>query len=581
MKNQCPEKGKKTTSSPTNITDPGQSSDSDSKHEIESSSRRQFLSAAGGLTAATLAADAVGLSSLTGIPGMPAKAYRQSTPGSLERRRARALEIRTRAANFQLNRDFPVPQNNGDEDSFPPGLVSFSKGLPHNKLGEVDENAYRMLVQAINSGTPSDFAQVPLAGTTRLANPQSAFAFELEGADSHSLPGEVPPRFSDEEFAGEMVECYWLALTRDIPFSQYGNEPQTAAAIDDLRRFSEFANVNAGTIFRADIPGVQVGPYISQFLLQPYIFGSTLVEQRYRTSPRGSDHLTSYDTWLALQNGSPALSAETFDEIPIYIHNGRTLGEWVHRNLPYQAALIAALILLGYGNEALDDANPYKGSSNQSGFITFGMPHLLDLLARVSNHALKGAWYQKWVVHRRLRPEEFGGRIHNHMMGAAQYPINSKLLDSRALASLFSKYGTYLCPQAFPEGCATHPAYPGGNATFTAAGVTVLKAFFNESFVIPNPVVPSDDGLSLQPWKGEPLTVGNELNKLVFNAAFGRNTAGVHFRRDEIRGVRLGESSAISVMTDFNATYNESFGGFSLTTYDGATMTLSTNPALV
>jgi hypothetical protein len=30
----------------------------------------------------------------------------------------------------------------------------------------------------------------------------------------------------------------------------------------------------------------------------------------------------------------------------------------------------------------------------------------------------------------------------------------------------------------------------------------VLKAFFNEDFVIPNPVVPSEDGLSLQPWKG-------------------------------------------------------------------------------
>jgi hypothetical protein len=52
--------------------------------------------------------------------------------------------------------------------------------------------------------------------------------------------------------------------------------------------------------------------------------------------------------------------------------------------------------------------------------------------------------------------------------------------------------------------------------------------------VIPEPVVPSDDGLSLRPWRGEPLTVGEELNKLAFNMAFGRDTAGVHFRRDEI-----------------------------------------------
>jgi hypothetical protein len=32
-------------------------------------------------------------------------------------------------------------------------------------------------------------------------------------------------------------------------------------------------------------------------------------------------------------------------------------------------------------------------------------------------------------------------------------------------------------------------------------------------------------------------------------------------------------------MTDFNATYNENFGGFNLTTFDGTAMTLDANPA--
>ena len=92
-----------------------------------------------------------------------------------------------------------------------------------------------------------------------------------------------------------------------------------------------------------------------------------------------------------------------------------------------------------------------------------------------------------------------------------------------------------------PEGCPTHPAYPGATAAIGGGGVRVLKAFFNPNFVIPDPVVPSDDGLSLRPWRGEPLTVGGELNKLAFNMAFGRDTAGVHFRRDEIDGIFLGE----------------------------------------
>jgi hypothetical protein len=492
----------------------------------------------------------------------------------------RALEIRKKAADFQLNRNFPEPKNNGDEGRYPAGLANFSKGLPHNKLGEVDETAYRKFLQAIESRNPSDFEQVPLAGPTKLANPQSAFAFDLEGADSKTLIVNPPPAFASEEFAAEVAECYWLALTRDIPFSQYGKENVTAAAIKDLKRFSTFKNVNADTLFRADIPGVQTGPYISQFLLQPYKFGTTAVEQRYRSYLKGNDHLTTFQDWLALQNGSMPRTAAAFDETNRYIYNGRALASWVHLTFSYQAPLIAALILLSYGNEALDDTNPYKKSSTQTGFITFGTAHILDLVARAANHALKGTYYQKWVVHRRLRPEETGGRIHNHMSGAIQYPINSKLLDSPAFSSVFSQFGTYLCPQAFPEGCPTHPSFPGGNATFTAAGVTMLKAFFNESFVIPNPMAPSEDGLSLVPWKGEPLTVGGELNKLVINAGFGRNLAGIHFRRDEIEGIGLGEAAAASVMTDFNATYNEGFSGFNLTKFDGTPMAVNTNPAL-
>jgi hypothetical protein len=572
MKNDCPEKGEKKNKQ----TDQQQNS---GKDEIESPSRRQFLSAASGLAAMTLATDAMGSEARMGTSGTNAEANHQSTVSSLQTRRAQALEIRKRDAVFQLDRDFPVPQSNGDDERYPTKFASFTKGLPHNELGEVDVKAYAKLLQAVNSGSASDFDQIPLGGTTRLANPQAGFAFDLEGADSHLFVVEPPPPFDSEQFAAEVAECYWLALTREIPFSQYGNEPLTAAAIKDLRRFSDFADLTPETLFRADIPGVNVGPYISQFLLQPYLLGSTPVEQRYRASIPGLDHITTYQSWLDIQNGIPPLSGQVFADTPTFISNGRFLGEWVHRNFPYQSALVAALILLSYGNDALDDANPYKGNSSQAGFVTFGAPHIQDLLARVANHALKGTWYQKWAVHRRIRPEEFGGRIHNHIMGTAQYPIHSKLLDSPAFTSVFSKYGTYLCPQAFPEGCPTHPSFPGGNATFNAASVTALKAFFNESFVIPNPVVPSDDGLSLVPWRGEPLTVGNELNKLVFNAAFGRNTAGVHFRRDELRGILLGETAALSVMTDQNSTYNESFSGFSMTTFDGTSMTLSTNPA--
>jgi hypothetical protein len=187
----------------------------------------------------------------------------------------------------------------------------------------------------------------------------------------------------------------------------------------------------------------------------------------------------------------------------------------------------------------------------------------------VGNLALKAAWFQKWLVHRRLRPEEFAGRIHNRKTDAANYPINTEILDSDAVAEVFDKSGTYLLPQAYPEGCPTHTAYPSGHASFVGACTTVLKAFFDESFVIPSPVEASADGLSLIPYIGPALTIGGELNKLASNIGFGRDFAGIHWRSDIIEGMKLGEEVSILVLEEMRLTFNENFGGFSLTKFDG------------
>jgi len=468
----------------------------------------------------------------------------------VEARRARALELRITTAQQQLRDPFPQPQPNGDEDRYDiVGLANFTKALPHNDLGEVDPAAYRALLRALRSGRPADFRRIRLGGRVKLANPEGAFSFELQGPDPWQRPLPPPPRIASEAFAGEMTECYWLALARDVPYRRYGQEPITAAAIADLRRFADHQGLDARTLFRSTdprLPGVSTGPYLSQFLLAPYTLGSTPTEQRYRTTLPGSDHLTSYDAWLAVQNGQPTTATARFDPTPRFIRNGRDLGEWSHRDFSYQGPLVACLILLEYvarygPQQVLAEANPYRNHPTQTGVVTFGAPDILDQVARSANAAMKAAWYHKWLVHRRLRPEETGGRIHNHMTGAAAYPLHPKLTDSPVLERLYATHGSYLCPQAYPEGCPTHPAYPGATAAIGGAGVRVLKAMFNPNFVIPDPVVPTDDGLSLRPWTGEPLTVGGELNKLAFNMAFGRDTAGVHFRKDELEGIVLGE----------------------------------------
>lgn len=321
------------------------------------------------------------------------------------------------------------------------------------------------------------------------------------------------------------------------------------------------------SLFRGTTPGDLAGPYISQFLWHDVPYGATPIVQRIGTATPGIDYMSSFDNWLAIQNGAMSMRNGR-DPTPRFIRNSRDLTRYVHQDFTYQAFLNACLILLGT-NAPFDGSNPYKRSTTQSGFSTFGAPHAFDLLAKVANYSLKAAWYQKWYLHRRLRPEEFGGALNNRIMKTADYPIHADLLGSPALEIILSRSGTYLLPQAYSEGYPTHPSYPAGHAVIAGACSTVLKAFFDESFDIHRPVEASADGLSLAPYRGSDLTVGGELNKLASNIAIGRNAAGVHWRSDAIEGLRLGEAVAISIMNDEGKCFSENFEGFALTKFDG------------
>lgn len=488
-------------------------------------------------------------------------------------RHLKAFMIRKVVALFYRNKSKTRHPCNGDEERFPNKIASFSKALPHDKLGEVNVNAYEKYINILDSGKPEKFEELPLASVRKLVNPQAAYAYELIGPDSHQLVIPPAPKFSSAESAAEMVELYWQALTRDVPFEEYDSHPLTIAAARELSTLSYFrgpkvnGKVTPKTLFRGDVPGALVGPYISQFLFKDVPYVSASLEQRYQTTLPGDDHLTNYRNWLAVQNGELPPTKNKFDPEPRYIRNERDLGEYVHNDITVEDGVTPALILLSYGDQALDCGNPYLNSGTQEGFATFGGSHVLDFVTKATRPALEAAWFQKWLVHRHLRPEEFGGRIHNKLKGRANYPIHPDVLESKALALTFEKYGSYLLPQAYEEGCPTHPTYPAGHATFIGVIVTMLKAFFNESFIIPDPVVASSDGLSLLPYEGE-LTVGEELNKLAFNISLGRDAAGVHYRSDAI-SLLLGEEIAISILRDYRKTYNENFRGFSLTKFDG------------
>jgi hypothetical protein len=127
---------------------------------------------------------------------------------------------------------------------------------------------------------------------------------------------------------------------------------------------------------------------------------------------------------------------------------------------------------------------------------------------------------------------------------------------------------------SYPEGCPQHPAYPSGHASAAGAAVTVLKWFFDENFVIPNPLTTVDDGSKPVAYTGADagqITVGGELNKLASNVGFGRVFAGIHWRQDIQQAMLLGEKVAINLLQNQAHLYNENYTGFSFTSFDGKT----------
>lgn len=484
-------------------------------------------------------------------------------------RKRQALKIRTDAAFRHYQRPSFPTKHNQDEDRFPSRIGSFCKGLPHDSNGRVDKKAYDAMLRALRSGEEANFESIPMGGTARLVSPLAAWTFQFEGADSHALRIPPCPSVVSSEHAAEAVELYWAALTRDIPFARYEGDTTIARAAHDLRRFERFRHTSITNIFRGESQGDAIGPYISQFLWQPVPFGAMTLSQRYRTTTEGDDHLVHYEDWLSVQNGQPASTRNSFDASPRHLRNGRDLGEYVQRDFTCQAFLNAGLILLGWGASALDPSNPYRRYGKQAGFASYGASDMLAIVAKVADYAIKAAWFQKWLVHRRVRPEEYGGLIHSHLTNRSRHPLHPHLVNSPALQESYSRYGSYLLPMAYPGGCPLHPAYPSGHAAIAGACVTVLKALFDEDFLVPDAVEATEDGVSLAPYSLQPLTLGHELNKLASNISIARDTAGVHWRSDASEGMRLGEAVAISLLEDLKHSYREYAQGFSLTKFNG------------
>ncbi|MGR9105481.1 MAG: vanadium-dependent haloperoxidase [Gammaproteobacteria bacterium] len=562
--------------------------------------RRHFLGGVGIAAAGTI------VGGIPAFPGGPVSEVEAAeiAPTNGSQREARSHRIRVQAAKNEIVRPVVSHLTNGDEELYPNRIGNFSKTLPHNDLGEVDPAAYSALLSALATGNLADFEAVPAGGNRTLLNPLGGLSFPIEGPDSVAVGVNPPPAIASPEFAAQMAELYWMALLRDVPLSDYGVHPLAIEAREDLATFSGYTGprdpitgeIRPNDLFRTTYPGVQDGPMVSQFLLSSFRYDGIPIDPRISTAMPGVDFLTYFPEWLEAQRGFPSggPGPDPRDPTLRYPRNARDLGRNAGQdtiNSQYFKAMLVLLAKFGAGlGAALDAANPYNSTSRQSAFATFGIAHLVELIGK-AHKAERHTWYQKWFVHRFLRPEVGGARVHNARIGAADYPIHPDLLvHSSVLPQIFESnrqtnlqrlgidQGTYLLPQLFGSGSPTHPSFPAGHAISAGSCVTVLKAWFNEDAPFPDPKKPTADGLALDDYvpgvDGPELTIGGELNKLAQNLSFGRDMSGVHWRADNIEGNRQGEEVVIRMLREERASYPEPFDGFTLTKFDGETITL-------
>jgi hypothetical protein len=557
--------------------------------------RRQFLGGVSGVAlGASVAGGLAGLGVVPGVSTRPALAD-EIGPMSPVQRSNVAFQIRHNAAIDEKDLTPVTHPCNGDEELYASRIGNFHKTLPHDANGEVDPAAYNIMLGAIESGVFADYEAIP-GGPNRLLNPIGGLAFNMEGPDNAALAVNPPPTLASAELAAQAAEAYWMALCRDVPFEDWDTDPTVLAAAASLNDYPGYTGprdtngmVTPQVLFRSDYPGVLDGPMVSQFLLRSFFYDAIQVVPQMRVPAQGSDFMTAYSEWLNIQNGAGASAFPPLDPVSRFPRSPRDLGMVAQLDRIYSVYFRAYLILQAFipfsNSPGLDDNHPYRNTVRQTAFATFGTAEISEALAAVCKSE-RPTWYQKWQVHRLLRPEAYGGLVHRVLADGADYPIHSDLLNDTDLMDRVFAFnaarnavrglggGTWLLPQEFPVGSPSHPSFPAGHAITAGASCSVLKAFYNEALPFPGPVKVSADGLTLTPYvagvDGPTLTLGGELNKLMHNLTHGRDMSGVHWRADGIEGNRQGEEMAIRWMREQHATYPEPFLGFNLTKIDGS-----------
>jgi hypothetical protein len=472
-------------------------------------------------------------------------------------RREKAKQVRDSASQKAYDRVHPDHVNNGDEQRYASAnyAMSFTKGLDHNlETGLVDNASdFEAFRSCIDNGFVAPFTRdVPVPrdeARRQWEAPTAGVVYELQGPDPQAVTMPPAPELCSDELSFEMAEVYELALLRDVPFNAFdqgggsADLNQSITRLNDLeyaksgfngrpRKTDAAGKLNRQTAFRGGSPGVEKGPYLSQFMLignqspdsspdNGYInYGAQRIDQRVLEVCEKDDYMMTWAEWHRVQQGydvskgkkkcDPPVPTQAFTGKRRFIYTPRDLATYVHIDALYQAYLNACLILLsngapfdpgfgvlsGQASGILDtpSSNTYTGL-NAGGFALWGGPHILSLVTEVATRGLKAVRYQKFNNHVRLRPEALAARLEKAEDLEKCFPslcgcfTNMKSDLKKTLKKiadhnrLCTGEESALLPMAFAEGSPMHPAYGAGHATVAGACVTILKAFFDTSSI--------------------------------------------------------------------------------------------------
>ena len=479
----------------------------------------------------------------------------------------------------------------------------FSKCLNHHpETGFPKKKDVDILIRAIQTGNKKLIEKVPLhlESKRKLVN--------FIGGLSRNTMGYNPNNFFVNKFyysdstknIFEMMEVYAQCLTRDNTFSQIEDgSDKIKNIISSLNNYSCITSptvegkITSKTLFRGNWIDELYGPYVSQFLYLPFKYGNLLIDQKYFIE-QDIQNSTNIAKWFDCQNG-----IETSLNLPLdkdkdklqYVNSPRILGSLVHNDPLYQVYYNACLIAFqngikptGFDSDVIDS------------WTSGGGPDVLASVAHVALGALRVAWYHKWNLGLKIRPEVLAQRIELSYSKSEEFvnsvPGLSKIKElseiGKDILEMIREYNSesgeknVLLPNMYNECSPTHPSWPAGHAVVAGACCTVIKAMCVthdknlNKLPWPEQAKHSVDGDTLVDYEGDTskMTIVGEINKLASNISLGRDIAGVHYRCDGVAGNLLGEQYAISYLKDKMREYyevrNGMFDGFILEKFNGS-----------